>query len=161
MKRRKPMRAGLTAFILTIATSATGGIEHTVLHGVSVAGVRVWTGPGSVPGLTKEQLQSAAETSLREAGIRLTPGAPAELQIIATVMVSDSACFATLDAKLVEEARLERNGLRVEATSWGRGGVVSVNVESCAEQVTDATKSAVADFVEMYRAMNSPPSTSR
>jgi len=155
------MRAGLTAFILTMATSATGGIEHTVLHGVSVARVRVWTGPGTVPGLTKERLESAAEASLREAGIRLTPGAPAELMISATVMVAGSACFATLDAKLVEEARLERNGLRVEATSWSRGGMVSVNVETCGEHVTDATKSAVADFVETYRAMNPPPSASR
>jgi hypothetical protein len=156
------MRAAVTAFILTIATSATGGIEHTVLNGVSVSAVRVWTGPDTVPGLNKEALQRVAEMQLKEAGIRLTPDAPAELWINATVMVNDSgACFASLDAKLMEEAQLERNGHRVRASSWQRGALVSDKVDGCAEGVIDGTKSALADFVETYHAMNPAPVAGR
>ena len=153
------MRVVLTAIALTLATSATGGIEHTLLHGVSVRAVQVWTGPEAIPGLTKESIQSVAELRLREAGIRLDPSATAELSISATTMVSDSgACFASLEAKLLEDARLVRNGLRVEASSWHRGALVSVHTEVCAKSITDATSSSIADFVETFRAMNPAPS---
>lgn len=160
------MRTALTAIALTLATTATGGIEHTVLHGVSVGSVRVWTGPQAIPGLTKERLQSVVESSLREAGIVIDPAAPAALGVSATIMVADSdprldrlpppeaACFAILDARLVEDARLVRNGLRVEASSWSRGASVAVHVDSCADSVVKQTKSAIADFVETFRAMN-------
>jgi hypothetical protein len=152
------MRAVTIGFVLALATTATGGIEHTILHGVSVAEVRVWTGPKAVPGLTKEGLQTVAEARLREAGIRLDPAAPAQLWINATVMVADSgACFSTIEAKLVEEARLERNGLRVFANSWSAGALVSAGVETCAERVTESTRSVLADFVENYLAMNPAP----
>ena len=160
------MRTAMTAIALTLATTATGGIEHTVLHGVSVGSVRVWTGPQAIPGLTKEHLQSVVESSLREAGIVLDPAAPAVLGVSATIVVADSdprlkrlpppeaACFATLDARLVEDALLVRNGLRVEASSWSRGASVVGHVNTCADSVAKETRSVVADFVETFRAMN-------
>ena len=74
-------------------------------------------------------------------------------------MVAESACLATVDATLVEEARPERNGLRVEATSWSGGGLVSGTIETCLQGVAEATQSAVTDFVDMYRAMNPPSAT--
>ena len=78
----------------------------------------------------------------------------------AVARLDDAAYAAALRAKLVEEAKLERNGLRVDATSWSGGGFVSASVETCAQQVADTMQSTVADFVEMYRAMN-PPSANR
>jgi len=160
------MRTAIAVIALALATTATGGIEHTILHGASVGSVRVWTGPQAIPGLTKEGLQSVVESSLREAGIVLDPAAPAVLGVSVSIVVADSdprrnrlpppdaTCFATLDARLVEDARLVRNGLRVEASSWSRGASVVVPVDSCADGVTKEAKSVVADFVETFRAMN-------
>jgi hypothetical protein len=171
--RRIPMRTAIAAIALTLATTATGGIQHTVLHGVSVGAVRVWTGPQTIPGLNKETLQGIVESSLRKAGIALDPASPVVLGLNVTVMVADSdprlnespspdaACFATLDARLSEDALLVRNGLRVEASSWSRGASVAVHVDTCATRITEATQSAVADFVETFRAMNPGTPTTR
>jgi hypothetical protein len=160
------MRMTMTAIALILATTATGGIEHTVLHGVAVGSIRVWTGPQAIPGLTKEGLQRVVESSLRAAGIAIDPAAPTVLGMSAAIMIAnsdprldgppppDAWCFATLDARLVEDARLVRNGLRVEASSWSRGASVSSKVDKCADLVTEQAKSVVADFVETFRAMN-------
>ena len=160
------MRAAIAAIILTLATSSSGSLEHTVLYGVSVGSVRVSTGPQTIPGLTEERLQSVVDGCLREAGIEVDPAAPTVLWVGATVVVAnsdprleltppqDAACFVTLDARLLEEARLVRNGLRVEASSWGRGAQVTMRVSMCADGVIAATRPLVADFVETFRAMN-------
>jgi hypothetical protein len=166
------MRAALAAVVFTLATSATGGIEHTILHGVSVGSARVWTGPQALPGLTEESLRAVVESSLRDAGISIDSGAPTSLMVSATVVVAnldpdlgsspspDAACFARIEGSLREDARLVRNGLRVEASSWHRGAQVSVPVESCAERVTEGVRLVLADFVETFRAMN-PRTTPR
>jgi hypothetical protein len=105
------------------------------------------------------------ESSLRAAGIAIDPAAPTVLGMSAAIMIAnsdprldgpppaDAWCFATLDARLVEDARLVRNGLRVEASSWSRGASVSSHVNKCADLVTEQAKSVVADFVETFRAM--------
>lgn len=143
------MRAGLTVLALILATPAPGGIEHTILHGVSVAEVRTWSGPATLPGLSRESLQAVAASRLHAAAIPLDPAAPAVLWISATVVRGDSrTCFVTLEAKLVEEARLERNGFLVNASSWRSAGFVTTGIGDCAEQVADAEERALADFVE-------------
>jgi hypothetical protein len=130
-------------------------MEHTILHGVSVAGVRVGVAPDPIPDLTDQRIQGLVESRLREAGIPMVPGAQAMLWVDATTVSRDaSSCFVHLDARLIEEARLERNGLRVKASSWHRGGVVSGSSADCGKQVTDVIDTFVRDFVRSYQAMN-------
>jgi hypothetical protein len=155
------MRAAATIFTLILATSASGGIEHTILHGVSVGSVRAWSGPDTVPGLTRETLQAVAESHLRASGIPIDAAAPTVLSISATVVVGEGMCFVTLDATLVEEARLQRNGFLVQASSWRGRGLVAARDADCAKDVADAEEEALADFVEHFRAMNPTPATRR
>ena len=110
---------------------------------------------------------------MRKAGIALDPTAPSVLTVGVTIMVADSdpslkgipppdaACFATLDARLSEDALLVRNGLRVQASSWSRGASVAVHVDTCAARISEATESTLADFVETFHAMNPGAPTSR
>jgi hypothetical protein len=156
------MRTPLTALALVLATPVFGGIEHTILHGVSVAGVRASVGPDAVPGLTSEALRVAVESRLRAAGLRLDPSANAVLLVNATTMLGNSGtCFFRLEARLVEEARLERNGFLVKATSWSSGGDGLADVGGCAKGVTDVEEKAVDDFVEHYHAMNPASAAAR
>ena len=63
------MRIGLTVLTIILATPARGGIEHTILHGASVGAVRATSGPDTIPGMTSEALQAAAESRLRMAAV--------------------------------------------------------------------------------------------
>ena len=149
------MRLMIAAICFATAVSVGAGIEHTILHGVSVAGVRVGIAPDPIPDLTEQKLQSLIESRLREANIPIVPGAPGLLWVDATAVSGDSSsCFVHLDARLLEEAKLERNGLRVKASSWHRGGVVSGPSADCGKRVVDVIDSLVRNFVESYEAMN-------
>ena len=144
--------AGLAVAALAVAAGA--GIEHTMLHGAQVGEVRVWIGPSKVPALTEESLEALVEARLEEAGIELSPASPAVLYVVVTA-VADSTFFATLESSLVEEARLERNGLRVQAESWHGGAIVSAASErEWAQAINEATSRMVGDFVAMHEAMN-------
>ena len=140
------------------ASSATKGIEHTLLHGLRLGRVRACCGAPEVPGLSDERVQSLAEARLREAGIEITPDALATLHVLTHVFVEDS-CFATVRWALVEDARLERNGQLVRVQSWGGGGstILATPVDQCAQQVTRAVERAVNDFAALYGAMNPKP----
>jgi hypothetical protein len=167
------MRKTMTAIALIVAATANGGIEHTVLHGASVGSVRVWIGPQAIPGLTRQGLQSVVESSIRQAGITVDPAGTAVLGVSANILVTgsdpslkqfpptDAWCLATLEGRLVEDARLERNGLRVEASSWSRQASFIGHVDACAEGVTKQAQYVVADFVETFRAMNPAAPTTR
>jgi hypothetical protein len=149
------MRAGLVGVAVLLAATASGGIEHTILHGVSVSHVRTWVGPDSIPGLTTEGVKAEAESGLKKAGIILDPGGQAELFVSATVLVADSGtCFVTLQGRLVEPATLDRNGFAVHATSWESAGTLITTADECAKPTTEGVRRALADFVEHYRAMN-------
>jgi len=70
---------------------------------------------------------------------------------------SDSdSCFVTIEGRLVEPAKLNRNGFAVDAVSWQTGGLVVVKAADCAMPTQQQVRRAVADFVEHYRAMNPP-----
>lgn len=153
------MRVGLIGAAILLAATAHGGIEHTMLHGVSVGRVRANVGPDAVPGLTEAQLQGMAESSLRESGVPLNPKAEPAFFIGATVVTRlPGACFVHLEARLIEAAKLDRNGQAVDASSWRGGSDVATNsLDQCATMASKAAKEVVADFVEHYRAMNPAP----
>jgi len=150
------MRAVIAATavaLVVFAVVATAGIEDTLLHGVEVGEVHVSVS-AELPGLSRDLLQSRVESQLREAGIHVTPGAPARL-FVDTKILANSGCFATVDSSLVEEARLVRNGRRVPAQSWHRGALIAGQDDAeCAESIPVAVERTVHDFVEMYTAMN-------
>jgi hypothetical protein len=170
------MRAGVIGIVALLATTASGGIERTILHGVSVARVRTSVsvvdgrsphGPNALPGLSERGLEEIAESRLGQAGIRVGGAGTADLWIGANATIGESgACFVDLDAKLVERARLERNGLLVDAASWSSGTTVFAetlpasagpSLERCGSLAAKATEELLADFVEHYRAMNPAP----
>jgi hypothetical protein len=146
--------AGLATLLVVLAVGAGAGIEHTILHGVQVGKVRVWVGPDEVPGVSQEQLRASAESQLREAGIEMTPGAPASLLVSVRVFTRDG-CFAEVTSSLYEDALLERNGMRIQAKSWQTGGTtMQCPVSECAHLIPDAVEGAVSDFIEVHSAMN-------
>jgi len=145
--------AATAVALVVFAGGATAGIEDTILHGVEVGEVHVSLS-AELLGLSKDLLQSRVESQLREAGIRVIPGAPARL-FVDTKILADSGCFATVDSFLVEEARLVRNGRRLPAQSWHSGALIAGHDEAeCAESIPVAVERTVHDFVEMYTAMN-------
>ncbi len=149
------MRIAVVGTAILAASMASAGIEHTILHGVSVRKVYVWVGPDGIAGLSTEGLKSIAESRLREARIPVDPAGDAVLELVAHVHRTDSGmCFVKFEGSLAEPARLERNGFHVHATSWGRDGTVIAKADECAASVTKIAESALADFVEVYRAMN-------
>jgi hypothetical protein len=149
------MRAGAVGFAVLLAATASGGIEHTILHGVSVGRVKAWVSPDQAPGLTASKLQAVAEASLSQGGVRVTPGTGSELFVGASATVFPSGdCVVYVDARLVEDATLERNGFHVQASSWSRSAVVADVREGCADSTATATRKVIDDFVEQFRAMN-------
>ena len=150
----RTMIAGSAVALMILAVGAGAGIEHTILHGVEVGSVRVLVSPGELPGLSQEQLQTSAEAQLREAGIEITPGAPAYL-VITVNLYTGPACFADVKSSLFEDALLERNGMRVAARSWQTGGTAILRPQGdCADFIPRAVERAVSDFIEMHSAMN-------
>lgn len=157
----RPIALGIAVLLVT---SANGGIQHTLLHGVSVAHVRAAVGPGALPGVTREALVALGEARLKEAGVRRSPTSDADLSISVVVTTGESgSCYVSVDGRLVEEARLERNGLRVKAESWSGGGRVVVGAlptgptgpaDVCGKLTMDAVERVVKEFVDMYRATN-------
>jgi hypothetical protein len=144
---------------LLLATSASGGLEHTLLHGVQVGHVKAWVTSEEVPGLTAATLQAAAEARLAGSGVRLNPQSDVDLFVGATVVVFPSGeCAVYVDARTLEGAKLNRNGLRVEAASWSGKAVLAGRRENCGASAVGATRRVVDDFVEQYRAMNGMPS---
>ena len=149
------MRIGTSCLVLLFAVSASGGIEHTMLHGVSIARVRAHASADGIPGLTDASLQAAAESRLSQAKVPMQSGGGADLFVGATAGVGPSGdCVVYLDGRLVEEAKLERNGLRVDAASWSSSAVVVGKRENCGSFANKAARKVVDDFVEHYRAMN-------
>jgi len=149
------MRSGAVGLGVLVAASASAGIEHTILHGVSVCRVKAVVSAGQVPGLTDASLQTAAESSLKRAGVQVGSGNGADLFVGATVVIGPSGdCVVYIDARLIEDAKLDRNGLRVEAASWSGGSIIAGTRQNCGRLTTNAARKVVDDFVEHYRAMN-------
>lgn len=158
------MRGLAVGVVVLMAVSADAGIEHTILNGVVVAHVRSSVGPGALPGVTREALVALAEARLKDGGVRRNLTADPDLIISVAVTTGQTgSCFVTVDARLVEEARLERNGLRVKAESWSGGsrvvvgavpGATAGGLEQCAQLTMRAADGLVREFVEHYRAMN-------
>jgi hypothetical protein len=147
------MRAGVVGIAVLLAGTVNGGIEHTILHGVSVGRVKAWVSPEQVPGLTSAKVRAAAESSLSRGAVHLKQGTGADLFVGATAILGPSGdCVVYVDARLIEDAKLERNGLRVEASSWSGHAVVSGRFGDCAESTVKATRDVVDDFVEHYHA---------
>jgi hypothetical protein len=141
--------------ILLAAASARSGIEHTILNGVEVGRVRAWVGPEAIPGLSSEQLTTIVGSRLREAGIPVSKsGGAAALTVAVTSHGASGSCFVTVEGNLVEPATLERNRMSVSASSWHGGAWVTAAMPECATQTTGAVERVVADFAEVYRAMN-------
>jgi hypothetical protein len=76
------------------------------------------------------------------------------LFLSARAMMDSGNCFVTIEGRLVESAKLDRNGFAVSATSWERGGSVITKTSDCAESTSKVVQMAIRDFVEHYRAMN-------
>lgn len=153
--------AGGAVALVVLAVGAGAGIEHTILHGVEVGRVhveasRVHAGanPDELRGLSPEQLQTSVESQLREAGIEIKSGAPATLFVFVR-LVTDPPCYATIESSLVEDALLERNGLRVRARSWGGSASISGHrLDECLQHIPEGVEKTVSGFIEMHGAMN-------
>jgi hypothetical protein len=92
---------------------------------------------------------------LREAGIPVSKsGGAAALTVAVTSHGASGSCFVTVEGNLVEPATLERNRMSVSASSWHGGAWVTAAMPECATQTTGAVERVVADFAEVYRAMN-------
>jgi hypothetical protein len=78
------------------------------------------------------------------------------LWVIATVVRGESPAWVVqLDVRLMEEARLERNGHRRSATSWHGGAlVIAASSAECTQAVTEGLERTADDFIEMHGAMN-------
>jgi len=150
------MRTMISLLLIAAAAVPMGGIEHTLLHGVSVAALRFTMFPDQVPGLTEQEGSALMQSRLTDARISVTPGQGATLWLNATVFSSHSPqCSVSLEGQLVEEATLARNGLRVPADSWHGGGTALTTTDvDCAQHVRKAIDRAMDDFIEMHRAMN-------
>ncbi len=153
------MRASVTVLLVAATAVTMAGIEHTILHGVSVGRVGFNMAPDQVPGLTEEGATALMKSRLHRAGISVTPGHGATLWLNATVIYKNSPmCFFRLDGHLVEEATLQRNGLPVLADSWQGGGTVDATAPGdCARSLRTAIDRAMNDFIEMRTAMNPKP----
>jgi hypothetical protein len=146
--------------VIAAGTDATAGIGDTPLNGVQIGGVHVLAGPHLPPGLTREQLEERVLSRLEQAGVPIVAGAPAALEIEAQTLLDEAhqACFTVVKGRLVEGARLERNGRGVSASSWSGGGSLGTWPPSdCAQGLTRAVEDAAGQFVEMYQAMNPKP----
>lgn len=149
------MRAIEVGIVFLLATATSGELAHTLLHGVTVGRVKAWVSPEDVPGLTMAKLQAAAEARLQAGGVRLNPRSGVDLFVEATVVLFPSGdCAVYVDARTLEDAKLDRNGLRVEASSWSGKAVLAGRRENCGDAAVTATQKVVDDFVEQYRAMN-------
>ena len=148
------MRLQLVGVAILSAAAASGGIEHTILHGVSVGRVRAWVGPEAIPDFSTERLHAIAASRLSEAGIPVRDGGQAALTLAVEVHNDSGTCFVTIEGKLIESAKLERNGMSVAAASWHDGASVIAAVPECAGHTTRAVESVLGDFIETYRAMN-------
>ena len=112
-------------------------------------------GPDAIPGLTKDVVKAEVDAGLKRAGIILSPGGGADLVVTATAFVAEAdRCFVTVKGRLVEPAKLDRNGFAVDAVSWESGGTTIMKADGCAKATTELVRSAIADFAEHYRAMN-------
>jgi len=153
------MRIVITLLLAATAAVAIAGIQHTILHGVSIGRVGCSMSPDQPPGLTDDDATALMKARLRDAGIPVTPGQGATLWVSATVVHEDSpACFVKVEGQLVEEATLDRNGLPVRADSWHGGGTVATTTPAdCAHTVRKAIDRAMRDFIEMHQAMNGQP----
>ena len=153
------MRAVISALLVLVAVGSDAGIEDTILHGVSVAGVRFHVLPDEVPGLTEADGTAMMKARLGAAGIPVTGGDGAILRVIASVFADHSpTCNVNLEGQLVEEANLLRNGLRVSAESWRGGGTsITTSHDLCAQEVRKAIDRAMDEFVDIYQAMNPQP----
>jgi hypothetical protein len=65
------MRSIAVGVALLLATTASGGLEHTLLHGLKIGKVKAWVTSDEVPGLTAARLQAAAEARLAGSAVRL------------------------------------------------------------------------------------------
>lgn len=141
-------------------TAPVPGLEHTLLNGVSLKGLRACCADDGVPGLTNERIQAAAEARLEAAGIVLDSAGQASL-FIPTRIVARESCFVTVEWSLVEYARLERNELLVPVQSRTGGGsmLADTALDECADQVIAAVERAVDDFAALHDAMNGQPWT--
>jgi hypothetical protein len=149
------MRLTVMCLILLAAASARSGIEHTILNGVEVGRVRAWVSPEAIPGLSSEQLTTIVGSHLREAGIPVSrSGGAAALTVTVTSHGDSGSCFVTVEGNLVESATLQRNGMSVTASSWHHGASVTAAMPECETHTKRAVDAVVADFAEVYRAMN-------
>jgi uncharacterized hydantoinase/oxoprolinase family protein len=112
-------------------------------------------GPEAIPGCSSEQSTTIVGSRLREAGIPVSKrGGAAALTVAVTSHGDSGSCFVTVEGNLVESATLQSNGMSVSASSWHRGATVIAAMPECATKTTGAVETVVADFAEVYRAMN-------
>ena len=153
------MRSLITALLVVGAVGSNAGIEHTILHGVSVAHVRFYVLPDDVPGFTRADGVAMMEAQLETEGTPVADEDGATFRIVATVFADSSpTCNVNLEGQLVEEAKLLRNGLQVSAESWRGGGTsITTTHDLCAQEARKAIDRAVGAFVATHQAMNPQP----
>lgn len=120
-------------------------------------------------GLTRDQLQTDAETQLRQAGIRLltagecweTPGMPWLYITVAILKASETAYAITIEVSLNQEVALTRAPhVKTFGVTWDTGvNLGVVEVENMAT-VRERLGALVEKFIADYRAVNSTKSAS-
>jgi hypothetical protein len=149
---------GLTSQLVHAQTDSES--SRATLKGISAVTVIVDLGSpdgAKALGLSADTIQTDVELKLRLAGIRVVtqeealklPGGPAlEVQIDLT----KDALAASIDVDLCQDAWLERDTIAAVAVpTWGVGRVAA---HPTAEQIRDAVKDHVDEFLNAWLSVN-------
>jgi hypothetical protein len=158
-------------FTLSIALASSGFAiiaksNRATLRGLSGIGVLVEQLPPEVEkeGLTKNQLQTDAESKLRKAGIKIlsreecakTPGEPyLYINLNVNIAKTESDVYPyTIDVMLLQKVSLQRNpGLISYAVTWSIGGVGSI-AKPILSQLREVVEQTLDTFIQAYQAEN-------
>jgi hypothetical protein len=157
----------ILSFGLTSSLPAVNGKSNrATLKGLGGVGVLIERLPGEVEaeGLTRNQLQAAVESRLRNAGIRVltreecqrTPGEPyLYININVNIAKTESETYPySIDAVLIQKVSLLRDPeLTTYAVTWSTGGVGSISKEIL-RQLADNVEGITDLFIKAYFAEN-------
>src|SRR5262245_5021132 len=116
-------------------------------------------------GLTRQQLQTAVEMQLRQAGIPLVTsaerghvaGKPFVAVQVHVVPRADGLLAAyAITVELYQVAALEKDGFKATVSTWSVGATGSIGIPLL-DTLRDSVKDAVAQFINAYLSVNLRP----
>ncbi|MCE5199341.1 MAG: hypothetical protein ABFD54_09450 [Armatimonadota bacterium] len=153
-----------------IAWGARTDFETQSLHGLDGVYVIVQSlNPDIVKdGLTATSIESSVKQQLKDAGIKvladkdsLSSDDGILLLELSSIKSNSGFHACSLDAELIQVARLARDtSIITPATTW-MSGVVAVVTQSNVSHITDIVTELVGEFVKDYQSANSTSNTNK